>query len=85
MLQPGLKGDEHGRDLLGIRDDRFRLLSTLVTSQHRRAHWHELIGDPTLVEVILDRLIHNPSKITLKGESVRKQRDPLPQTGQKKA
>jgi len=74
--------DEHRRDLLEILDDRYGALSTLVTSQYPLAHWHELIGDPTLADAILDRLVHNAYKINLKGESMRKQRHPLPQTGQ---
>ena len=74
--------DEHRRDLLELLDDRYGALSTLVTSQYPLAHWHELIGDPTLADAILDRLVHNAYKINLKGESMRKQRHPLAQTGQ---
>jgi len=43
--------------------------STLVTSQLRVDHWHYHIGDPTLADAILDRLIHSAYRITLKGES----------------
>jgi DNA replication protein DnaC len=74
--------DEHRRDLLEILDDRYGSGSTLVTSQYPLAHWHELIGDPTLADAILDRLVHNAYKINLKGESMRKQQHPLTQTGQ---
>ena len=76
--------DEHRRDLLELLDDRYGVLSTLVTSQYPLAHWHELIGDPTLADAILDRLVHNAYKINLKGESMRKQQHPLTQTGQER-
>ena len=49
-------------------------LSTLVTSQLPVDHWHDIIGDPTLAEAILDRLVHNAYRITLKGESMRKRK-----------
>ena len=38
------------------------------------AHWHEQIGDPSIADTILDRLIHNAYRIELKGESMRKKR-----------
>ena len=66
--------DEHRRDLLEILEDRYGLRSTLVTSQYPLERWHELIGDPTLADAILDRLVHNAYKIDLKGESMRKTR-----------
>jgi len=43
-----------------------------VTSQWPVAHWYEAIGDPTLADAILDRLVHNAHKLALKGESMRK-------------
>lgn len=46
--------------------------ATIVTSQLPVDHWHEAIGHPTLADAILDRLIHNAYKISLKGESMRK-------------
>ncbi len=73
--------DEHRRDLLEILDDRYGVHSTLVTSQFPVEHWHERIGDPTLADAILDRLVHNAYKINLKGESMRKRRNKLTQTG----
>jgi DNA replication protein DnaC len=73
--------DEHRRDLLEILDDRYGVRSTLVTSQFPIENWHELIGDPTLADAILDRLIHNAYKIHLEGESMRKNRKMLTQTG----
>ena len=62
------------RDLLELLDDRHGQRSTLVTSQLPLEHWHELIGDPTLADAILDRLVHNAYRITLKGESMRKRK-----------
>ena len=64
--------DEQRRDLLEILDDRYDTRSTLVTSQMPPKKWHELIGDPTVADAILDRLVHNAYKLTLKGESMRK-------------
>ena len=64
------------RDLLELLDDRHGQRSTLVTSQRPIEHWHELIGDPTLADAILDRLVHSAYRITLKGESMRKRRAP---------
>jgi DNA replication protein DnaC len=74
--------DEHRRDLLEILEDRYGVRSTLVTSQFPVEHWHELIGDPTLADAILDRLVHNAYKLNLKGESMRKQTKKLTQTDQ---
>ena len=64
---------EQRRDLLEILEDRHGTRSTLVTSQLPVEHWHQMIGDPTLADAILDRLVHNAYKINLKGESMRKQ------------
>jgi DNA replication protein DnaC len=74
--------DDHGRrDILEIFEDRHNVRSTLVTSQLPVPNWHEMIGDPTLADAILDRLVHNAYKITLKGESMRKTMKPLIQSG----
>jgi DNA replication protein DnaC len=64
--------DENRRDLLEIVEDRHDCRATLVTSQLPVEHWHEALGDPTLADAILDRLVHNAYKITLQGESMRK-------------
>lgn len=63
---------EQRHDLLEILEDRHHIRSTLVTSQLPLEHWHEQIGDPTLADAILDRLVHNAHKLHLKGESMRK-------------
>jgi DNA replication protein DnaC len=59
-------------DLLEIMEDRHGLKSTLITSQLPIAQWHKAIGDATLADAILDRLLHNSHKLKLKGESMRK-------------
>ena len=63
---------EQSHDLLEIFEDRHRLRSVLITSQLPVDHWHEIIGNPTLADAILDRLVHNSYRINLKGESMRK-------------
>lgn len=64
--------DHQYRDFLEIIDDRQQTASTLITSQFPVKHWHDTIGNPTLADAILDRLVHNTHKIELKGESMRK-------------
>lgn len=59
-------------DLLEIMEDRHSLKSTLITSQLPVDQWHKTIGDATLADAILDRLLHNAHKLKLKGESMRK-------------
>jgi len=65
---------EQRHDFLEILEDRHGLKSTLVTSQLPIEHWHEQIGDPTLADAILDRLVHSSHKIKLKGDSMRKKK-----------
>ncbi len=60
------------RDLLEILEDRHGRGSTIVTSQLPVEHWHEAIGDPTLADAILDRLVHNAHRLQLPGESMRR-------------
>ena len=62
-------------------EDRYQRRSTLVASQLPVANWHEYLGDPTLADAILDRLVHNAHAITLKGESMRKHNKPLSANG----
>jgi DNA replication protein DnaC len=61
-------------DLLEILDDRYGRRSTVVTSQLPVDRWHELIGDPTYADAILDRLVHNAHRLDLTGESLRRRR-----------
>ena len=72
--------DEQRHDLLEILEDRHGLRSTVVSAQLPVDNWHEIIGDPTLADAIMDRLIHNAYKINLKGESMRKRKSKLTQT-----
>lgn len=64
--------EEQRRDVLEILEDRHDLRSTLIASQLPIEKWHKVIGDPTLGDAILDRLVHNAHKLTLKGDSLRK-------------
>lgn len=59
-------------DLLEILEDRNGRGSTIVTSQVPADQWHEVIGDPTLADAILDRLVHNAHRLNMTGESMRK-------------
>src|SRR6516162_2392465 len=60
------------RDFWEISEDRYQTRSTILTSQLPVAKWHEQIGDPTLADGILDRLVHNAHRIELHGDSMRK-------------
>ena len=71
--------DGERRDFLELCDDRYRRRSMILTSQLPLAHWHERIGDPTLADSILDRLVHNAYRIELNGESMRKKRGRKPE------
>lgn len=66
--------DENVRDLLEILDDRYDRKSTLITSQLPVDQWHACLGDRTVADAILDRLVHNSYRLVLKGESMRKRR-----------
>jgi DNA replication protein DnaC len=61
-------------DLLEVLEDRYGDRSTIVTSQLPIKRWHEWVGDPTLADAILDRLVHNAYKLELKGPSQRKEK-----------
>ena len=62
------------RSFLEICDERYLTKSTLLTSQLPVAKWHGQIGDPTLADSILDRLVHGAHRLELQGESMRKKR-----------
>jgi DNA replication protein DnaC len=66
---------DHRRDLLEIVDDRYGRGSLLITSQVPVNRWHEIIGDPTLADAILDRIVHAAHRLDLDGESLRKPTD----------
>jgi DNA replication protein DnaC len=66
--------DEHRRDVLEVLDDRHGVKSTIVTSQLPVEHWHAAIGNATLADAILDRLVHNAHQLNLRGDSMRKKR-----------
>lgn len=66
--------DEQRRDLLEIIENRYDRRSTIIASQVPIDHWHEIIGDPTIADAILDRIVHNAHKVNIRGakESMRK-------------
>jgi DNA replication protein DnaC len=64
-------------DLLEIMEDRHGLRSTLITSQVPITQWHKSIGDATIADAILDRLLHNSHKMKLNGDSMRKTRSTI--------
>ena len=68
-------GPEQRHDMLEIVEDRYGRGATLITSQIPVDRWHALIGDSTLADAILDRVIHNAHRLQLSGDSLRKQRD----------
>src|SRR6266700_4100513 len=69
-------GPEQRRDMLEIVEDRYGRGATLITSQIPVDRWHDLIGEPTLADAILDRIIHNAHRLQLRGDSLRKQKAP---------
>jgi DNA replication protein DnaC len=62
------------RDFWEICEDRYDTRSMILTSQLPVSKWHEQIGDPTLADGILDRLVHNAHRIEMRGDSMRKAR-----------
>jgi DNA replication protein DnaC len=71
--------DTERRDFWEICEERDQTRSTILTSQVPVAQWHEQIGDVTIADGILDRLVHNAHRIELRGESLRKTRANKPQ------
>ena len=61
-------------DLLEILEERYGRRSTIITSQLPITAWHEVIGDPTYADAILDRLVHNAHRLDLDGDSMRRSR-----------
>jgi DNA replication protein DnaC len=68
----GSLSDLEGRDMLEVIEDRYKVRSTIVVSQLPIDKWHDVIGNPTIADSILDRIVHNSYKIDLKGGSMRK-------------
>jgi DNA replication protein DnaC len=68
---------ENRRDLLEVLEDRHGTRATIATSQLPIDEWHDVIGDPTIADAILDRLVHSAYKIKLRGESMRKRKAKL--------
>lgn len=68
--------DDQRRDLLEIVEDRYERKSTIVTSQVPVDRWYEIIGNPTIADAVLDRLVHNAYRIELIGDSLRKRKLP---------
>jgi DNA replication protein DnaC len=64
-------------DLMELIEDRHGLKATLIASQLPVEHWHEFIGEATLADAILDRLLHNAHRLPLKGDSMRKKHNHL--------
>jgi DNA replication protein DnaC len=65
-------GPDQRRDLLEIVEERFGRGATLITSQIPVDRWHAIIGEPTIADAILDRIVHNAHRLKLKGDSLRK-------------
>lgn len=65
--------DTERRDFLEIIEDRQGRRSTIVTSQLKIKHWHEVIGEPTIADAILDRLVSSSHRIELNGKSMRQE------------
>lgn len=65
--------DNHARDtLMDIVEDRFNRTTTIVSSQIPVSSWYEIIGEGTIADAVLDRLVNSSHRINLKGESLRK-------------
>jgi DNA replication protein DnaC len=80
VMAPLAEGER--REFLEICDERYQNRSTLLTSQLPVSAWHAQIGDPTMADSILDRLVHNAHRIELKGESLRKKKARKPGGGE---
>jgi DNA replication protein DnaC len=68
-------------DLLEIVEERYGRRSTIITSQLPVDSWHQVIGDPTYADAILDRLVHNAQRLNLSGDSLRRTRSKTTQKG----
>jgi len=66
--------DQQRNDLLEILEDRHGIQSTIIAGQLPVEHWHDVVGNPTIADAIMDRLVHNAHKISLNGDSMRKKK-----------
>jgi DNA replication protein DnaC len=64
--------DQQRLDLLELFEERYQRRSTIITAQLPVSGWHQMIGEPTIADAILDRIIHNAHRVELKGDSMRK-------------
>jgi len=64
--------DQQRLDLLELFEERYQRRSTIITAQLPVSGWHDMIGEPTIADAILDRIVHNAHRIELKGDSMRK-------------
>lgn len=69
-LKPLAQMEKH--DLLEVIEDRHGLRSTLMTSQLPIGHWHDYLGESTVADAVMDRLLNNSHRLELRGESLRK-------------
>ncbi len=69
---------EQRRDLMEVVDDRHQRAATILATQVPIERWHDMIGDPTYADAILDRLLHNAYRIELRGDSMRRRKPSLP-------
>jgi DNA replication protein DnaC len=72
--------DQQRLDLPESFKERYRRKSTLITAQLPVAQWRDMIGEPTIADAILDRIIHNAHRIALEGESMRRKKATRPLT-----
>ena len=73
---PEVMNTAQRRDLMEIVEDRYQAGSTIITSQLPVSTWHDVIGEPTFADAILDRLVHNTYRLELEGQSFRKKTPP---------
>ena len=64
--------DQQRLDLLELFEERYQRRSTIITAQLPVSGWHAMIGEPTIADAILDRIVHNAHRIELKGDSLRR-------------
>jgi DNA replication protein DnaC len=64
--------DQQRLDLLELFEERYQRRSTIITAQLPVSGWHDMIGEPTIADAILDRIVHNAHRIDLKGDSMRR-------------